>query len=86
MKEPFDIELQGFTYAVFPEEDDIYTIFLEGQEYLKIQKDTENHWITIDPDTDTPIFEENEEAQLLGKEILEYKEEEIDEDGEQNQE
>jgi len=80
MNEPFDIELQGFTYAVFPEENDIYTIFLEGQEYLKIQKDTENHWITIDPDTDTPVFEENEEAQLLGKEISEYKPEEENED------
>ncbi|WP_207533396.1 hypothetical protein [Desertivirga arenae] len=86
MKEPFDIELQGFTYAVFPEEDDIYTIFLEGQEYLKIQKDTESHWITIDPDTDNPIFEENEEAQMLGKEILEYKEEEEDEENEQDKE
>jgi len=72
MKEPFDIELNGFTYAVFPEENDIYTIYLEGQEYLKIQKDTEELWIVIDSDTDAPIFTENEEAQLLGKAIASY--------------
>lgn len=82
MKEPFDLELEGFIYAVFPEEDDIYTIFLEGQEYLKIQKDNESHWIVIDPDTDNPVFNESEEANLLGKLILEYKEEE-DEDEEE---
>ena len=75
MKEPFDIELDGFTYAVFPEEDDIYTIFLEGQEYLKIQKDIESNWIEIDLDTDNPVFKENEEVSQIGKLILEYKEE-----------
>jgi hypothetical protein len=79
MKEPFDIELDGFTYAVFPEEDDIYTIFLEGQEYLKIQKDNESNWIEIDPDTDNPVFKENEEVNQLGKLILEYKEEDDNE-------
>lgn len=41
MIEPFDIEIGELTYAVFPEEDEIYTIFKDGIEYVKIQKDTE---------------------------------------------
>ena len=39
MQEPFDIELKGIIYSVFPEEEDTYTIFKEGVEYVKIQKD-----------------------------------------------
>ena len=72
MKEPFDIELGNDVYAVFPEEDDIYTIFKDGQEYLKIQKDTENEWLRLDPDTDAPLFEGNEEASKLGRLIAQY--------------
>jgi len=72
MKEPFDIEIGNDVYAVFPEENDIYTIFKDGIEYLKIQKDTENEWIRLDLDTDSPIFEGNEEANKLGILINEY--------------
>ncbi len=80
MKEPFDIEIGNDVYAVFPEENDIYTIFKDGIEYLKIQKDTENEWIRLDLDTDSPIFDGNEEASLLGKLISEYVPEEGDEE------
>ena len=38
MQEPFDIEIGPVTYSVFPEEDDMYTIFKDGIEYVKIQK------------------------------------------------
>ncbi len=72
MKEPFDIEIGNDVYAVFPEENDVYTIFKDGIEYLKIQKDTENEWIRLDLDTDSPIFDGNEEANKLGKLINEY--------------
>ena len=72
MKEPFDIEIGNDVYAVFPEENDIYTIFKDGIEYLKIQKDTENEWIRLDLVTDSPIFEGNEEANKLGILINEY--------------
>jgi len=72
MKEPFDIEIGNDVYAVFPEENDVYTIFKDGIEYLKIQKDTENEWIRLDLDTDSPIFDGNEEASRLGKLISEY--------------
>lgn len=69
MQEPFDIELNGITYSVFPEEDEIYTIFKEGVEYMKLQKDDNEHWLKLDPETETPLFEENEEANLIGREI-----------------
>jgi hypothetical protein len=69
MKEPFDIEIAKIEYAVFPEEDEIYTIFKEGIEYLKIQKDTEGHWLRLDPDTDITLFEESAEVNLIGREI-----------------
>lgn len=70
MKEPFDIAYKGIDYAVFPEEDDIYTIFKDGKEYIKIQKDSENSWIKLDPETELPRFEADEEVNALGKEIL----------------
>ena len=68
MQEPFDISLGNTTYSVFPEEDNIYTIFKEGVEYLKMQKD-EDQWLKLDPLTELPRFEEDKEVNLIGAEI-----------------
>lgn len=68
MQEPFDIEINAVTYSIFPEEEGIYTIFKEGVELMKIQKDDDN-WLKLDDETETPLFEENEEANLIGREI-----------------
>ncbi|HEY1024538.1 MAG TPA: hypothetical protein VGE26_05190 [Sphingobacteriaceae bacterium] len=70
MQEPFDIEINGTTYSVFPEEEGIYTIFKEGIEHMKIQKDDNDHWLKLDPETETPLFEEDEEASRVGRELL----------------
>jgi hypothetical protein len=67
--EPFDIEMGEITYSVFPEGDDIYAIFKKGEEYIKIQKDTERHWLKLDPETEMPLFDNDEEVNLLGREI-----------------
>lgn len=72
--EPFDIEIGNTEYAVFPEEDETFTIFKDGTEYMKIQKDTEGLWLRLDPETDITIFENNEEANQIGRRILEHKE------------
>lgn len=74
MIEPFDVELNGFTYSVFPEGEDIYAIFKEGVEYIKIQKDTEAHWLKLDPETEMPLFDNDEETNQIGREIEAYKE------------
>ena len=73
MDEPFDIEIGGIEYSVFPEEEDVYTIFKDGQEYVKIQKDTELQWLKLDPDTDLPLFAEDTEINQIGREIIAYK-------------
>lgn len=70
MQEPFDISINGFIYSVFPEEDDTYTIFKEGTEYLKMQKD-EERWLKLDPQTELPRFEEDEEVNQIGSAIKE---------------
>jgi hypothetical protein len=72
MEEPFDIEIGPITYSVFPEEDDMYTIFKDGIEYVKIQKDTEQQWIKLDSETEMPTFETDTEINLIGKEIIIY--------------
>ena len=74
MNEPFDLEIGGITYSVFPEGEDIYTIFKEGVEYVQIQKDTEAHWLKLDPQTEMPLFDNNEEVNMIGREIEAYKE------------
>jgi len=75
MQEPFDIEINNITYSVFPEGEDIYAIFKEGTEYVKIQKDTEQHWLKLDPDTEMPLFDNDDEVNSIGREIELYKEE-----------
>jgi hypothetical protein len=74
MTEPFDVEINGITYSVFPEGEEIYAIFKEGVEYVKIQKDTETHWLKLDPATEMPLFDNDEEINLIGREIEAYKE------------
>lgn len=71
--EPFDIEVGTINYAVFPEGNDTYTIFKNGTEYIQIQKDTSTIWLKLDYKTDMPIFEENEEVNLIGQQIEAYK-------------
>jgi hypothetical protein len=71
--EPFDIEVGTVNYAVFPEGNDTYTIFKNGTEYIQIQKDTSTIWLKLDYKTDMPIFEENEEVNLIGQQIEAYK-------------
>ena len=65
MQEPFDISVGGIIYSVFPEEDETYTIFKEGVEHFKMQKDAER-WLKLDPQTEIPRFEEDAEVNLIG--------------------
>jgi len=81
MQQPFDIHIGDTHYAVFPEGEEIYTIYKNGKEYMQIQKDSEMQWLKLDPETAIPLFEPNEEVNQIGKEISEYKEEEEDEEG-----
>lgn len=72
--EPFDIELGPVNYAVFPEGNDTYVIFKEGEEYVHIQKDDANQWIKFHQETGTPVFEYDEEVNQLGQLIANYNE------------
>lgn len=72
LKEPFDIEINGIDYAIFPEEEQIYTVFKDGKEYVKIMKDTENFWIKLDPNTELPRFHADDEINAIGQAILAY--------------
>lgn len=69
-KDPFDIEIAGVDYAVFPEEEDTYLIFKDGVEYVKIIKDTDTTWLKLDPETETPLFGMDEEVNEIGKQIV----------------
>ncbi len=72
--DPFDIELGPINYAVFPEGNDNYVIFKNGEEFVHIQKDDANQWIKFHQDTGTPIFEYDEEVNQLGQLISNYQE------------
>ncbi len=72
MQEPFDLTIANQNYAIFPEGDDIYTVFKNGKEYIQIQKDTAAIWLKLDYKTEMPIFEEDEEVNAIGKMILAY--------------
>lgn len=82
--QPFDLELNQISYAVFPEGNETYTIYKEGKEYLQIQKDEGEQWIKFDEETGTHVFDYDDEVNQLGKLIEYYKEnpeeEEADED------
>jgi hypothetical protein len=82
MLQPFDIIVDNTHFAVFPEGEDVFAIYKDGKEYMQIQKDAENQWLKLDDETALPLFEPNEEVNLIGKEISEYKEEEEEEDEE----
>lgn len=69
MKEPFDIEIGEIVYSVFPDEEDTYTIFKEGKEYVQIIKDTGTTWLKLSPETGLPLFGMDEEVNLIGAEI-----------------
>jgi hypothetical protein len=45
MQDPFDLEIGDIVYSIFPEEEEIYTVFKDGLEYIKIQKDSDSHWL-----------------------------------------
>ena len=72
MEEPFDIFIGPTTYSVFPEEDNSFTIFKEGKEYVRIQKDTEGVWLKLDYESDLPIFDEDTEVNEIGVQINSY--------------
>ena len=72
LKEPFDITLHNIDYAVFPEEENIYAIYKDGKEYIKIMKDTESSWIKLDPETKLPRFEADDEINAIGSEIIAF--------------
>lgn len=85
MQEPFDITIGSTSYAIFPEGNDTYVVFKEGKEFAEIQKDTESQWLRLDPDTALPLFDEDEEINAIGREIVAYvPEEEEEEDGEED--
>lgn len=69
MQEPFDIEIGNIPYAVFPEGNQTYTIFKNGQAYIQIQKDTSSIWLKLDHKTELPIFEEDAEVNAIGQAI-----------------
>ncbi|WP_442589668.1 hypothetical protein ACSBL2_00250 [Pedobacter sp. AW31-3R] len=80
MQDPFDITIGDIDYAIFPEGNDTYVVFKDGKEYVQIQKDTESQWLKLDPETALPLFEEDEEINAIGREIVAYvPEEEEDE-------
>lgn len=70
MQEPFDIEIKGITYSVFPDEKDTYTIFKAGKEYVQIIKDTDTTWLKLNPETGLPMFGMDEEINLIGVSIV----------------
>jgi hypothetical protein len=82
MQDPFDILVNGIVYSVFPEENNVYTIFKAGAEFGKIEKDTDNVWLKLNPETETPMFDNDAEVDAIGQAITNYVPEEEDEDDE----
>ena len=82
MQEPFDLLVNGVVYSVFPEENDVYTIFKAGTEFGKIEKDTDDHWLKLNPETEMPLFDNDAEVNQIGQAISNYvPKEEDDEEG-----
>jgi hypothetical protein len=84
LQEPFDVLVNGVVYSVFPEEDNVYTIFKAGTEFGKIEKDTDNVWLLLDPETDTPLFDNNTDVDAIGSAIANYVPEPEDDDNEED--
>jgi len=72
LQEPFDIEIDGVNYSVFPDEKDAYTIFKEGAEYVQIIKDTDTTWLKLNPESGMPMFGMDEEVNQIGLEITKF--------------
>lgn len=70
MIEPFDLVVHGTAYAIFPDGEDVFTIYKEGKEYLQIQKDTEMQWLKLDPESGLPLLGLDEEVNAIGQAIL----------------
>jgi len=68
-QEPFDIEIGNIVYSVFPEEKDVYLVFKDGKEYVKIIKDTDTSWLKLNPETELPMFGMDEEVHFIGQKI-----------------
>ncbi|WP_374949665.1 hypothetical protein [Mucilaginibacter sp.] len=83
MQDPFDILVNGTVYSVFPEEDNVYAIFKAGVEFGKIEKDTENVWLKLDPETEMPMFDNDPEVDKIGQAIATYVPEEEDDEDEE---
>ena len=80
MQQPFDITIRNTDYAIFPEGEDIYTVFKDGKEYIQIQKDAETQWLKLDMETALPLFDADEEVNEIGAQILAHVPEEDEED------
>lgn len=72
MEGSFYAKLNGIVYEFIPEEDQTFTVFKWGEEYLQLLKNKNNKWMRIDYKTDLPIIEENHEVEDLGKLIDRY--------------
>jgi hypothetical protein len=83
IQEPFDILVNGIVYSVFPEEENIYTIFKAGAEFGKIEKDTDQHWLKLNPETEMPLFDNDTEVNQIGTAISNYQPSDEDEDDEE---
>ncbi len=70
-QEPFDIEIGDSVYAIFPEEKDVYMVFKDGKEYVKIIRDTDTSWLKLHPETELPMFGMDEEVNIIGQKISE---------------
>ncbi|TDS15835.1 hypothetical protein [Sphingobacterium paludis] len=73
-QEPFDIELENIVYSVFPEEEDVFVIFKDGKEYVKIIRDNDTSWLKLNPETELPMFGMDEEVNYIGSKINERRE------------
>ncbi len=68
----FYFKIGKVIYEVIPEEDGVYTIFKDGDEYIQVMQHQSQKWLRIDYKTDLPIIEENEEVDSIGRVIVRY--------------
>jgi hypothetical protein len=67
MEESFYAKINGIIYEIIPEEDQVFTVFKQGDEHLQMLKNKNNKWMRIDYKTDLPIVEINDEVEDLGR-------------------
>ncbi|HTM97766.1 MAG TPA: hypothetical protein VL088_03440 [Pedobacter sp.] len=68
----FYFKIGKVIYEAVREEDGVYTIFKDGDEYIQVMQYKSLKWLRIDYKTDLPIIEENEEVDSIGRVILRY--------------